>query len=123
MDHPLTTTIAVDTIETFIAEIFHAAGCTQEEAGRIATHLLSANLAGHDSHGVIRVPRYVQWLQEGGVHAGRSISIVTETPTHALVDGNRGFGQTIGEQAVDLGIAKGLERDVAGDSLVDSKSC
>jgi uncharacterized oxidoreductase len=113
LDHPLTTTIAVDTIQSFIADIFRAAGCTQEEAGRIAMHLLSANLAGHDSHGVIRVPRYVQWLQEGGVHAGRSISIVTETPTHALVDGNRGFGQTIGEQAVDLGIAKAKQAGIA----------
>jgi uncharacterized oxidoreductase len=90
----------------FVSRIFAAAGCSEGEAECVARHLLSANLAGHDSHGVIRAPRYVQWLGEGKVLAGQTITIVHETPTHATVDGNKGFGQSIGEQAVDLGIAK-----------------
>ena len=67
---------------------------------------MSANLTGHDSHGVIRAPRYVQWLREGKVVAGQNITIVHDTPTHAIVDGNYGFGQTVGPMAVDLGIEK-----------------
>ncbi len=106
MDHPQTTTIPVETLERFITAIFAAAGCGAEEAARITSHLLSANLTGHDSHGVIRVPRYVFWMGEGFVRAGQQISVISDTPTHALVDGNLGFGQSIGEQAVDLGIAK-----------------
>lgn len=101
-----TTIVAVATLEDYIGRIFQAAGCGAEEAGRTTRHLLSANLTGHDSHGIIRVPRYVQWLQDGMVFAGRSLSVVTETATHAVVDGNQGLGQTVGEQAVDLGIAK-----------------
>ncbi len=99
-------TIKADTLTSFIADIFKAAGCDAEESARIGHHLVSANLTGHDSHGVIRTPRYVQWLREGKVKAGQKLTIVTETPTHALVDGNYGFGQTIGELAVDLGISK-----------------
>jgi uncharacterized oxidoreductase len=99
-------TAPVATLQTYIARIFEAAGCAGEEAARTTGHLLSANLTGHDSHGIIRVPRYVQWLQDGMVFAGRSITVVTETATHAVVEGNQGLGQTVGEQAVDLGIDK-----------------
>ncbi len=109
----VTTTVPVDVLRGFIAEIFTKAGCAAEEGARISHHLLSANLTGHDSHGVIRTPRYVQWLQEGKVLAGQSISIVNETPTHALVDGNWGFGQTVGPQAVDLGIAKAKQNGLS----------
>ncbi len=98
--------IAAETLERFIADIFEKAGCDRTEADRIAFHLMGANLTGHDSHGVIRTPRYVQWLQEGKVLAGQSLTIATESATHAVVDGNYGFGQTIGPLAVDLGIAK-----------------
>ena len=100
-------------LQDYIARIFHAAGCAPEEAERTTRHLLSANLTGHDSHGIIRVPRYVQWLQQRMVFAGRSISVVLESATHAVVDGNQGLGQTVGEQAVDLGIAKARDAGLA----------
>lgn len=106
-------TVPADRLERLIAGIFLAAGCDAEEAGRIGYHLVGANLAGHDSHGVIRTPRYVQWLREGKVLAGQSLTVVTESATHAVVDGNRGFGQTIGPLAVDLGIAKAQEAGMA----------
>ena len=101
-----TVTVSHDTLQRFIGAIFAAAGCASEEAERTARHLLSANLTGHDSHGIIRVPRYVIWLQDELVFAGQRISVVTETATHAVVDGNKGLGQTVAEQAVDLGIGK-----------------
>ena len=101
-----TVTIAAAALQTLIADIFVAAGCAPDESGRIGSYLLSANLAGHDSHGVIRTPRYVQWLKEGKVRAGQTLSVINDGPVHATVDGNWGFGQTIGPLAVDLGIAK-----------------
>jgi uncharacterized oxidoreductase len=109
------TTVPVDVLQGFISEVFTAAGCEAKEAQQVAHHLLSANLTGHDSHGVIRTPRYVQWLQEGKVRAGQSLTVVHETPTHAIVDGNYGLGQTIGPLAVDFGIAKARQ---AGLSVV-----
>ena len=101
-----THTIAVDALHEFASAIFDGAGCASDEADRASRFLISANLTGHDSHGVIRVPRYVENLLAGTVFAGRSITVVTESATHAVVDGNRGLGQTIAPQAVDLGIAK-----------------
>ena len=70
-DHP-THVIAAATLARFVGDIFEAAGTSRTEADRIAHHLLTANLTGHDSHGVIRVPRYVQNLHDGDGDSGRA---------------------------------------------------
>lgn len=102
-----------DRLAELTAAMFHAAGCSPAEADRIAAHLVEANLVGHDSHGVIRVPSYVQWLRAGKVLADRTMQIVFENEALAVVDGQFGFGQTIGEQAVRLGIEKSARHGVA----------
>ena len=89
-----------------VRDIFTKAGCSAAEAERIGKYLVSANLTGHDSHGVVRVPRYVQWKKNGVVFADREVKIVTDTPVLAVVDGLHGFGQTVAPQAVTIGIEK-----------------
>ncbi|MDB5384192.1 MAG: Malate/L-lactate dehydrogenase, partial [Rhodospirillales bacterium] len=59
--------IAAPDLEALVRDIFLATQCDSAEANRIAKHLLGANLAGHDSHGVVRVPRYVEWCEAGYV--------------------------------------------------------
>lgn len=105
--------IAVDRLLSLVGEIFVAAGCSPDEAKRVAEGLVDANLTGHDSHGVGRVPRYVDWLQSGEVDAGRSIEVVSRSGALAVVDGRYGFGATVGRQAVELGIARALEDGTA----------
>ncbi len=105
--------IQIDPLRSIVTDIFTKAGCTPEESERIARHLASANLTGHDSHGVIRVPRYISWLKSGNLRAGQTLSVVSETDVFTVVDGNRGFGQSIGEQAVQLGINKALKCGVS----------
>ena len=87
MTTPQYVTLPAATLQDYIARIFQAAGCTQEEAERTTRHLLSANLTGHDSHGIIRVPRYVQWLQEGKVPAEKSAQPLAPRPFKAVVLG------------------------------------
>ena len=115
-----TTPVPTDVLRGFIADIFTAAGCERPEGQQIAHHLLSANLTGHDSHGVIRTPRYIIWLQEGKVKPGQALTVVHETPTQATLDGNYGFGQTIGPLAVDFGIAKAKQAGMAAIALRNS---
>jgi len=98
--------VAADALRRFVAEIFVGAGCSPAESERIGFYLVNANLAGHDSHGVIRVPRYVVNKRGGDVTPDAVVDIVTENDTLAVVDGRFGFGQTVGPQAVDIGIAK-----------------
>jgi uncharacterized oxidoreductase len=89
-----------------VAGIFEYAGCMPEEAGRIAMRLSGANLRGHDSHGVIRTPRYLQYMADGLVVANQSIEVLSDSEVITIIDGRYGFGQTVGEQAVDVGVAK-----------------
>jgi uncharacterized oxidoreductase len=109
-----------DRLREFTAAIFHAAGCQPAEAQCVAVHLVEANLVGHDSHGVIRVPSYVQWLKDGRVRAGQTLRVVFENDVIAVVDGQFGFGQSIGEQAMRLGIAKAARHGVAVIALRNS---
>jgi uncharacterized oxidoreductase len=112
--------VTADRLRELTTAIFTAAGCVAPEAERIATHLVEANLVGHDSHGVIRVPSYVQWLRSGKVFAGRSIEVTLENDVLAVVDGQSGFGQTIGEQAVQLGIDKCARHGISVVALRNS---
>ena len=114
--------LAIDAarLRAAVAAIFTAAGCDTEEGARIGRYLVEANLTGHDSHGVIRVPRYVHWLDTGAVHAGRSVKTVVDTGPLAVLDGDHGFGQTIGEQAVTLAVEKAREFGVAVVGLRNS---
>jgi uncharacterized oxidoreductase len=102
-----------DRLIALTAAIFRAAGCAAPEAVCIAEHLVEANLVGHDSHGVIRVSHYVRWLREGKVLAGQTIDVVFENEVIAVVDGKFGFGQSLGEQAMRLGIDKAARHGVA----------
>ncbi len=105
--------ISSDALCRLVTAIFGKAGCNDGEAAAIGRHLVDANMVGHDSHGVIRIPLYVQWIDDGIVVPNQSITVAFENDSLAIVDGNRGFGQVIGEQAVDLGIEKAKKSGVA----------
>jgi hydroxycarboxylate dehydrogenase B len=98
--------IGAAALSEFVRDIFAQSGCSGLESERIGKYLVSANLTGHDSHGVARVPRYLQWKRDGVVVADQKVAILTETPVLAVVDGRHGFGQTVGPQAVAIGIDK-----------------
>ena len=100
-------------LKQFVSSIFAAAGCQRAEADRIGHYLTEANLVGHDSHGVIRVSYYIDWLKAGKVLANQNIKVLLENEVIAVVDGQYGFGQTIGEQATKLGIEKSARHGVS----------
>jgi uncharacterized oxidoreductase len=102
-----------DRLKNLVTAIFTAAGCRSPEPERIAHYLVEANLVGHDSHGVIRVPIYIEWLRAGRVIANQQLKIVFENEVIAVVDGQFGFGQTMGEYAMKLGLQKCTRQGVA----------
>src|ERR1700745_3049507 len=99
-------TIKVENLIDFVADVFGHAESSPEEARRIATYLTTANLTGHDSHGVIRVPVYIRWKKMGSVVPNQTAEVVVDTPSLAVVDGKFGYGQTVAPQAVRIGIEK-----------------
>ncbi|MGQ9630924.1 MAG: Ldh family oxidoreductase [bacterium] len=87
-------------------KIFEAAGAPAEEAKVVASFLVNADLVGHSSHGVIRIPSYVAGIRRGEIVPGAEIEVVRETPAVAVLNGNWGFGQVIGSKAMEIAIEK-----------------
>src|ERR1700761_1841546 len=99
-------TIKLPHLIDFVADVFSHADSSSDEARRIATYLTTANLTGHDSHGVIRVPVYIRWKKMGSIIPNQSAELVVDTPSLAVVDGKFGYGQTVAPHAVKIGIDK-----------------
>jgi len=104
-------------LETFVAAIFRAAGSEAGEAAEIAAHLVDANLAGHDSHGVGMVPAYLLHLASGFVHPNRRPLRVGGAGPFAVFDGQMGYGQPMANRVMDEAIAIAAEHGVAIVSL------
>src|SRR4030081_1128119 len=110
-------TIKVENLIDFVAEVFAHADSSREEARRIATYLTTANLTGHDSHGVIRVPVYIRWKKMGSIVPDQTVEVLVDTPSLAVVDGKFGYGQTVTPQAVKIGIEKCKKSGLAAVAL------
>lgn len=98
--------IDADDLVQYIAATFAAAGAAADEAHAIAENLVEANLSGHDSHGVVRVPRYLRDMHRGHMKFGQTVETIIDGGAFALLDGHFGFGQVLGQQALDIGLQK-----------------
>jgi uncharacterized oxidoreductase len=89
-----------------VAKIIAAAGSSAQEAQQVADNLVLANLSGHDSHGVGMVPRYIEAVLEGGLKPNASIEVKLDGGSLLALDGQRGYGQIVGQQAMAMGIER-----------------
>jgi LDH2 family malate/lactate/ureidoglycolate dehydrogenase len=78
--------------QQLVEAILRAAGSDPDIALEVARHLVRSNLSGHDSHGVIRVPQYVDRIERGELAPNARPTFIARTDVTALIDGNRGFG-------------------------------
>ena len=98
--------IAANQLRTFTESIFLSIGCSDADARLAADVLLSADLRGVDSHGVARLPGYVRLYDLGRLNPQPDIKIVHESPSTAVVDGDRGLGLVVGPWAMRVAIEK-----------------
>lgn len=112
-------TLMPEPLETLARELFTAGGLPPEDASIVAHGLVLANLCGHDSHGVIRVPQYLQMVREGKLKADVPLTILHETPALVVADANWGFGQVQAHRLLEhlsalvgrVGVAAGTLRN------------
>ena len=111
MDAEATDSILTDpkSLTKLIGEVLRADGCSTEEAHCVADHLVEASLCGHDSHGVIRLPRYHSWLGSGRIKARQPLRLVSSFGSARLFDGGSGLGQWLAREATAQGV--GLARE------------
>src|SRR3979409_2258233 len=96
--------VQADRLTRIGAALLRAAGASEEEAGRGAAGGGGANLAGHDSHGVIAIPTYIDRIKVGHIVPGANWTIVQESPTTTVIDGHWGFGFHVNAKAMALTI-------------------
>ena len=96
-----------------VIAMMRGAGSAEGEARAIAENLVQANLMGHDSHGVGLAPRYMDHAQKGTLTVGAEVTVVSDNNAYLLLDGNMGYGQVIGQQAMELGLEKARAQGVA----------
>lgn len=99
-------TLSPQDLQARVATILRAAGSSAAEAEAVASNLVLANLSGHDSHGVGMVPRYIDAVLEGGLVPNTSASVALDAGALLAMDGNRGYGQVVGAQAMERAIGK-----------------
>jgi uncharacterized oxidoreductase len=112
--------IPVDKLTQFAIALLQAGGVGAEEAKVVGTSLVLANLMGHDSHGVMRVPYYLDGVAKGDVKPGAELTVVQENPSLLQVDGNWGFGQTQARRLTERLMAKARTSGVALGTMLHS---
>src|SRR6266700_1756087 len=109
--------VQADRLTRIGTALLRAAGASDEEAKAVATGCVNANLAGHDSHGVIAIPTYIDRIQAGHIVPGAPWTIVQESPTTTVIDGHWGFGYTVTERAMQVTIDKADHANVAAATV------
>src|SRR2546423_12922541 len=111
--------LSEDSLRDLARRMVAALGAPPDEALLIADSLVDSNLAGHDSHGVLRLEQYARMVRDGHIVPGAPAEIVHETAATALIDGNWNFGQVVAFRVVEIGIRKARE---AGSAVVSVRN-
>ena len=107
-------------LDTLLKQIFVAAGTPEDIAHCVSAVLVDSNLKGVDSHGAIRVTKYVNEIFSGWIKPTARPEIIKETPSTAIVKGNVGFGIYTLNYAMNLAIQKAKGNQIAAVGLIES---
>ncbi len=109
--------IAAERLKRIGEALLVAAGAPAEEAATVMRHCVQANLVGHDSHGIIQIPGYIDRIKAAHIVPGAPWTIVQESATTTVVDGHWGFGYVANERAMRLTIEKADRTNVAAATV------
>lgn len=99
-------TIKAENLENVCRRIALARGSEAAEADQVAVNLVAANLKGHDSHGVGMLPRYIKATYTGELNINSHAEVVADHGVIVQIDGNAGYGQVIGQEAMEIAIER-----------------
>ncbi len=99
-------TFDVPQLEEISVRILQGAGASEDEARIVARELAGANLVGHDSHGILRLKQYVDYIEQGYIRPGADVKVVVNAPSIAVLDGGGNFGQVVAARALEIAIPR-----------------
>lgn len=112
--------ISEEELQSLAERLLVAGGALPNEAAVVAKSLVEANLRGYDSHGVMRLPQYVESIRTGEIRPGSTLTVVNETPAMLACDGGWGFGQVLGRDLTNRLIDKAKAVGVGCGTLRNS---
>ncbi len=112
--------ISPDRLQNVVEAILTGGGSTAEEAEIVASHLVRANLTGHDSHGVGMVPAYVFIQHMDLLKPNTSVKLLSDDGAILRFDGGRGYGQVVAREAMVQTIERAKETGIALMSLANA---
>lgn len=98
--------LPTDRLRAAMRLVVRGFGSSDDEADAVVGNLVDANLAGHDSHGVGMLPRYVDAWLEGDLEPNATLRTLLDAGSLLRLDGGAGFGQVMGRDAMALGIER-----------------
>lgn len=112
-----TTVVGADALKRFVADVFTRSGMPGTDAATVADVIVWANLRGIDSHGVSRIPRYMEMIAAGDLNPRPDIKFRMETAASVLIDADRAAGPVAMTTAMDAAVSKARDAGV-GFALV-----
>lgn len=114
------TSVDADELSRLATAILEAHSVPTADAELLADSLVQAELWGHSSHGMLRLPWYTARLRSGAMQAVTDVQTVSDTGSLTVLDGQEGIGQVIATRAVTTGIAKAMEHGISGVAVRNS---
>jgi LDH2 family malate/lactate/ureidoglycolate dehydrogenase len=112
MNSARTETVAAEALRRLAADVFGRAGMPKPDAALVADVLVWANLRGVDTHGVTRIPRYVELIEAGDMNPKAQIAVRTETPASVLIEADRAAGPVAMMRGTDAALRKAREAGI-----------
>src|ERR1700687_5265719 len=109
--------VSADHLSDIAHTLLQAAGASAEEAATVARYNIGANLVGHDSHGIILIPTYIDRIKASHIVPGAPWVITEESPTTTVIDGHWGFGYVVTDRAMRYTIDKAKKQNVAATTV------
>lgn len=109
-----------DELRRLMREMLEAVGTPAEAAAFVGDSLVDANLAGHDSHGVIRVLHYLEMVRAGAVEPTAEPALIGTDGATARVDGRWGWGQLSMRLATETALALARQHGLGAAAVVRS---
>lgn len=118
-----TTNVSAASLESFITDVFRKAGCDKSGAYDMASCLVQTNLWGIDSHGVLRVAKYLDRLRSGGMNGAPRLSTLKGKQGLEVLDADNGSGYVAGKAAMSRAIELAKEQAIAAVGIINSNHC
>jgi len=119
----MTIPVQPERLKDCVTAIFVGQGLPENDALVVADSLVEADLRGVSSHGVVRVPTYVNGLRDGSINPRPNVHLVVDTGSRAVVEGDGGMGQVAANHAMTLAVERAREHGIGAVGLRGSRHC